>query len=97
MVPLEGIKMVEIETIPDELESVVFNISVKVTGEEGGEVTVALPEEVRLTERLVSYLHAVLQARGLKIRHWTLYESQRLELESLSNVVVDNQTAETGD
>lgn len=79
-----------------ELEPVVFNIAVKVEGEgENGEVTVQLPAEVRPTERLVSYLHTVLQARGLEIKRWTLDETQQAELENLSNVVVEE--TEEGD
>ena len=96
LVPPEGIKMVEIETVPNEVEPVVFNISVKVLAEDG-KATVQLPPEVTPTERLVSYLHTVLKARELEIKHWTLDESQQKALESLSNVVVQSQTEETGD
>ena len=93
LVPPEGINMVEVATVPNELDPVVFNVAIKVTGEGGAEeVTVAFPEEVRLTERLVTALHRVLTARGLKIKHWTLNEAQLSELESLSNVMVENQT-----
>jgi len=93
LVPPEGISIVEVVTVPNELDPVVFNVAIKVTGKEGAEeVTVAFPEEVRLTERLVSSLHQVLTARGLKIKHWTLNEAQLNELESLSNVMVENQT-----
>ena len=78
-----------------ELEPVVFNIAVKVSSEsENGEVTVHLPAEVRPTERLVSYLHTVLKARGLEIKRWTLDETQQAELENLSNVMVEEQTEE---
>lgn len=77
-----------------ELEPVVFNIAVKVEGfGENGEVIVQLPAEVRPTERLVSYLHTVLKARGLEIKRWTLDETQQAELENLSNVMVE-QTEE---
>jgi len=93
LVPPEGISMVEVVTVPNELDPVVFNVAIKVTGEEGTEdVTVAFPEEVRLTERLVRSLQQVLTARGLKIKRWTLNESQLNELESLSNVMVENKT-----
>lgn len=88
LAPREGIRMVE-------LEPVIFNISVKVTGNNTeGEVTVQLPAEVRPTERLVSYLHTVLKARGLEIKRWTLDEAQQKELENLSNVMVEEQTEE---
>ena len=89
MVLLEGIKM-------EEVDPVVFNVAVKVLAE-GGEATVQLPPEIAPTERLVSYLHTVLKARNLEIKHWTLDESQQKLLEGLSNVVVEPQAEETGD
>jgi len=89
LVPPEGIKM-------EEVDPVIFNISIKVLAE-GKEATVQLPPEVTPTERLVSYLHTVLKARELEIKHWTLDESQQKALESLSNVVVQSQAEETGD
>ena len=89
LVPLEGIKM-------EEVDPVIFNVAVKVLTE-GEEATVQLPPEINPTERLVSYLHTVLKARNLEIKHWTLDESQQKLLEGLSNVVVEPQTEETGD
>lgn len=89
LVPLEGIKM-------EEVESVTFNVSVKVLAE-GEEATVEIPPEITPTERLVSYLYQVLKARNLNIKHWTLNENQQKALESLSNVVVESGTEETGD
>ena len=56
LVPLEGIKM-------EEVESVTFNVSVKVLAE-GENATVAIPPEITPTERLVSYLYQVLKARN---------------------------------
>jgi hypothetical protein len=100
LVPLEGIKMVE-TVEPVILEPVVFSIAVEVMADdENGDVTVGLPQELRPTERLASYLQTVLKARGLTIKHWRMEgdeEALRTELEKLSNVVVDTQTAETGD
>lgn len=89
LVPLEGIKM-------EEVESVTFNVSVKVLAE-GEDATVEIPPEVTPTERLVSYLYQVLKARNLNIKHWTLNENQQKALESLSNVVVESGTEEAGD
>lgn len=89
LVPLEGIKM-------EEVESVTFNVSVKVLAE-GEEATVEIPPEITPTERLVSYLYQVLKARNLNIKHWTLNENQQKALESLSNVVVESGTKEAGD
>jgi len=80
----------------EEVESVVFNVQVKVLAE-GEEATVQLPPEIKPTERFVSYLHTVLKARDLEIKHWTLDEEQQKALESLSNVVVQSQAEETGD
>ena len=79
----------------EEKDPVVFNIAVKVLAE-GEEATVELPPEVNPTERLVSYLHTVLKARNLEIKHWTLDKRQQKALENLSNVVVESQT-EAGD
>ncbi len=80
----------------EEVESVTFNVSVKVLAE-GEEATVEIPPEITPTERLVSYLYQVLKARNLNIKHWTLNENQQKALESLSNVVVESGTKEAGD
>ena len=76
----------------EEVDPVIFNVAVKVFAEEG-EATVQLPPEVTPTERLVSYLHTILKARDLEIKHWTLDENQQKNLESLSNVEVKEQTS----
>jgi hypothetical protein len=89
LVPLEGIKM-------EEVEPVTFNVSVKVLAE-GENAAVEIPPEIIPTERLVSYLYQVLKARNLNITQWTLNESQQKALEALSNVVVEPQTEEAGD
>ncbi len=88
MAPLEGIKM-------EEVDPVVFNVSIKVLAE-GEDVTVEFPPEVMPTERLVKYLSTVLSARNFTIKRWTLDKKQQAALESLSNVVVESQT-EAGD
>jgi len=77
----------------EEVDPVVFNVAVKVFAE-GEEATLQLPPEVTPTERLVSYLHTILKARNLEIKHWTLDEGQQEKLESLSNVVVGDPPEE---
>lgn len=79
--------MVE-ETQPQEVESVTFNCEVRVFAEEGI-ATVILPPELRITERLVTNLHAALQARDLELKHWTITTpEQQTELENLPNVTM---------
>jgi hypothetical protein len=59
-----------------------------------GIATVTVPPELRLTERLVTFLNAALQARDLTLKHWTITTpEQEKELESLPNVKME-QTKE---
>jgi hypothetical protein len=73
----------------EEVESITINIEVKVY-EENDEATVVVPPEVRLTERLVSYLNEALKARDLLLKRWTLTTpEQEKELENLPNVIME--------
>ena len=82
MVPPEGIKMAE------EQQSITVNCEVQVHALDGV-ATVAVPPELRLTERLVSFLHAALKQRDLELKHWTITTpEQEKELENLPNVVM---------
>lgn len=61
---------------------------------EGGIATVTVPPELRLTERLVSFLNSALQARDLTLKHWTITTpEQEKELESLPNVKMEQTKA----
>jgi hypothetical protein len=54
---------------------------------EGSVATVSVPPELRLTERLVSFLSAALKERDLKLEHWIITTpEQKKELENLPNV-----------
>ncbi len=77
----------------DPQEGININCKVEVQAEEGI-ATVTVPPEIRLTERLVSYLHAVLKARDLKLKHWKINADQEKELGNLPNVVVQDETGE---
>lgn len=82
LVPPEGIKMVE------EQQSITVNCEVQVNALDGI-ATVAVPPELRLTERLVSFLHAALKQRDLELKHWTITTpEQEKELENLPNVIM---------
>ncbi len=74
----------------EEQEAISVNCKVEVHAEEGI-ATVIVPPEIRLTERLVSYLHAALKARDLTLKHWTINEDQEKELGNLPNVVVQDE------
>ena len=70
-------------------ENIILNVEVKVEVGENSEATVTIPPEVRLTERLVQYLHEALKARDLELKHWTITTpEQEKELENLPNVVM---------
>lgn len=72
----------------EEQESITVNCEVRVQAE-NGIATVSVPPEIRLTERLVSFLHAALKQRDLELRHWTIaLPEQQTELENLPNVVM---------
>lgn len=73
----------------EEQESINVNCEVKVHAE-NGIATVTIPPEVRLTERLVTFLHAALKQRDLELKHWTIsLPEQEQELEKLPNVVME--------
>ena len=78
----EGIDM-------EEVEAVTFNCEVRVFAEDGI-ATVILPEELRITERLVAHLDAALKQRDLVLKKWTIScPAQEEELKNLSNVLID--------
>lgn len=86
---LEGVKMVG-EIISMEEENITINIEVKVEVGTNSEATVTIPPEVRLTQRLVQFLHEALKARDLELKHWTItIPEQEKELENLPNVVME--------
>ena len=73
-----------------EEESITISIEIKVTASDK-KATVVVPPEIRLTERLVSFLHNALKSRGLELKHWTITTpEQEKELENLPNVVVED-------
>ncbi len=74
-------------------EGININCKVEVQAE-GGIATIAVPPEIRLTERLVSYLHAALKARDLTLKHWTINADQEKDLGNLKNVVVQDEKSE---
>jgi cell fate regulator YaaT (PSP1 superfamily) len=77
----------------EEQEAISVNCKVDVHAEDGI-ATVTVPPEIRLTERLVSHLHAALKARDLELKHWTVNEEQEKDLEKLSNVVIQDEKGE---
>lgn len=59
---------------------------------EGNIATVTVPAELRLTERLVAFLHAALKQRDLELKHWTIATpEQEKELKNLPNVVMGQE------
>ncbi len=83
MAPQEGSKM-------NEQLPISVNCQVLISAE-GGVATVTVPAELRLTERLVSFLHAALKERDLELKHWTItLPEQEKELERLPNVTMEN-------
>ena len=67
-----------------------LNVNCKVEIEANkGIATIIVPPELRLTERLVSFLHAALAQRELELKHWTISTpEQEEELENLPNVTM---------
>ena len=73
----------------EEVEAITFNCEVKIFAEDGI-ATVVLPEELRITERLVTHLHSALKQRDLELKRWTISSpAQEQELNNLPNVIVD--------
>ena len=83
MDPQEGSKM-------EEQLPISVNCEVLVAAKDGI-ATVTVPAELRLTERLVSFLHTALKERDLELKHWTItLPEQEKELERLPNVTMEN-------
>lgn len=80
-----------VSILPGEQEGVVVKLEVAVSALANNDATVSFPPELRLTERLVQFLAEALSARGLTLKHWRLSPEQQRELESLSNVTVQEE------
>lgn len=79
--PPEGINM-------EEQTPITVNCEVQIHAVDGI-ATVTVPPELRLTERLVSFLHDALKQRDLELKHWTItLPEQEKELENLPNVIM---------
>lgn len=93
LVPLERVKMTnEIINMNIEEQNIIINIEVKVAVGENNEAIVTIPPEIRLTQRLVQFLHEALKARDLQLKHWTItVPEQETELENLPNVVMEQK------
>ena len=75
-----------------EQKTITVNCEVRVDADENGVATVSVPPELRLTERLVSFLHAALKQRDLELKHWSITTpEQEKELENLPNVVMGKE------
>ncbi len=85
----EGINMSEeLEAIDNDIN---IRCEVKLESKDGI-ATVAIPPELRLTQRLVNFLHAAVQQRGLELKHWVITTpEQEKELENLPNVSMEKE------
>ncbi len=78
----------------EEQDSITVNCEVSVNAK-NGVATVSVPAELRLTARLVSFLHEALKQRDLELKHWTIsIPEQEKELENLPNVTMEPQEKE---
>jgi len=90
MAEVEAVKA-DVETVPPEVDAITVNCKVRVFAEEGV-ATVALPPELRITERLVAFLHAALKQRELELKRWICETpEQEKELENLPNVTMEQE------
>ena len=79
------------QTDIEEQETITVNCEVQV-GAKNGIATVSVPPELRLTERLVSFLHEALKQRNLELKHWTITTPEHeKELENLPNVTMGQE------
>ena len=77
-----------------EQQSISISLEVAVTSNPNGHATVAFPPELRPSERLVSFLANSLRERGLELKYWRLSAEQKVELESLPNVMVREESGD---
>ena len=68
-----------------------FTAEVQITKIEDKKVSITIPNEIRLTQNLLSYINLALAERGLELAHMDITEEHRKELKNLPNVVVQNE------
>ena len=82
---------IELKSALEEVEGITVNCEV-IVKVDGNVATVSVPPELRLTERLVSFLSAALKQRDLELKHWTITTpEQGKELENLPNVTMGQE------
>ena len=84
--PLGEIKMSEEALVP-----ISFTVEVKVTKKEDNKVSIVIPAELRITQNLLNYISKTLNERELTLAHMDISEEHKKELESIPNVVVQEQ------
>lgn len=72
------------------LQPISFTVEVKIIKVEDKKATIKVPSELRLTQGLLNYLHAALAERELELSHMEISETHKKEVESLTNVVVQD-------
>lgn len=84
-----------IKTVEEVLyQPLIFNTEIKISKIKNKDVNIIVPPEIRLTQNLLNYITLALKERGLELSHMDITEEHRKELESLTNVVVQNQKNE---
>lgn len=73
------------------LQPIGFTVEVRISKVEDKKATVVVPGEIRLTQNILNYIAAALAERGLELSHMEIAEAHRKEVESLSNVVIQDQ------
>ena len=76
------------------LKPIGFTVEVQVSRVEDVRASIVVPAEIRLTQNLLNYISLALAERGLELAHMEITEEHRTELESLPNVVVQNEKGE---
>lgn len=70
-----------------------FTVQVLIPKVEDGKASIIVPPEIRLTPNLIRYIKAALEERGLELAHMEITPEHKRELESIPNVVVQEEQA----
>ena len=66
-----------------------FSCTVKVEEIESRKVKIIVPEELRLTERLLKFVNDSLRVQGFELAHMDITEAHKVDLKGLPNVVLN--------
>lgn len=82
--------MAFIQDVPN-TQDIQLTSTIKVEELEGRAAKVTIPEELRVTEKLLGLINQSLAAQGLSLQHMDIAEVHKEDLKGLPNVVMEEK------